>query len=62
MKKLVLALALAAAGALFFRLQGIYGGATEFFVAAAMVWGLSLSLLNSFFDDWKRGKARLTAE
>ena len=62
MKKLVVSLALAIAGAFFFRYQTSLDGATEFLVLAAMVWGLSLSLLMSAFSERKRGKSRLPAE
>jgi hypothetical protein len=62
MKKLVVSLALAIAGAFLFRQQATMREATEFLVLAAMVWGLSLSLLISVFSERKRGKSRLPAE
>ena len=62
MTKLFLALVLAVAGALFFRLQGSFREATEFLFAAAMVWGLSFSLLISSLSEWKRTKSNQPAE
>lgn len=62
MKKLVVSLVLAVAGAFLFRQQATLREATEFLVLAAMVWGLSLSLLLSALSEWKRGKSRLPAK
>ena len=62
MTKLFLALALVALGALFYWLQASFHEGAELLFATAIVWGLSLSLLNSSFLEWKRGKPRLPAE
>ncbi len=62
MKKLVLALALVVLGALFYRLHVSFREGAELLFAAAIVWGLSLSLLNSSFLEWKRGKPSVPAE
>ena len=62
MTKLFVALALVALGALFYWLQASFLEGAELLFAAAIVWGLSLSLLNSSFLEWKREKPRLPAE
>lgn len=62
MKKLVVSLVLAVAGAFLFRQQATLRETTEFLVLAAMVWGLSLSLLLSALSEWKRRKSRLPAK